>query len=242
MQENIGNVYRSLRESLIDTLTIPIVPICEAQRKDVNPKDLLDGGLFRKCDVYKGGGGYDKLPQIWKRRTGVDINPVQFVAQTWGCPLRCPYCYVTKDGVFGKPTTQTIEQIQNAMSRADLDVLHLMGGAPAIYLPLWKYIGYRVEYFHSDFLLIEHAYQDKDLRGLPGIHAVSVKHRSMYSNQTIQLFWDNLKRLLKNKVEFYITTTGKTGGMYRDILKYLPGATSPDDFNIEIKNYKALEK
>lgn len=42
-----------------------VVPICDKQMKDVNPSDVLNDGLYRKCDVYKGGGGYDMFPSIY---------------------------------------------------------------------------------------------------------------------------------------------------------------------------------
>jgi hypothetical protein len=31
----------------------PVVPLCEAQLKDVRPEDVLEGGLYRKCDTGK---------------------------------------------------------------------------------------------------------------------------------------------------------------------------------------------
>ena len=38
-----------------------VVPLCKNQLKDVDPKDILENGLYRLCDTYKSGGGYDKL-------------------------------------------------------------------------------------------------------------------------------------------------------------------------------------
>lgn len=40
----------------------PVVPLSEGQLKDVNPADILEEGLYRKCDTYRGGGGYDQFP------------------------------------------------------------------------------------------------------------------------------------------------------------------------------------
>jgi len=81
----------------------PVVPLCRAQLQDVSPIDILNDGLYRKCNTYKGGGGYDKFPAIFERRFGPAPNlHDQFVVQLAGCPLRCPYCYVTEAGVHGK--------------------------------------------------------------------------------------------------------------------------------------------
>ena len=79
----------------------PVVPVCKAQRKDVRPEDILHGGLFRLCDTYRGGGGYDQFNAIYEKCFGKKVNPTQFVVQLKGCPLNCDYCYVTNEGVSG---------------------------------------------------------------------------------------------------------------------------------------------
>lgn len=51
----------------------PVMPLCKAQLQDINPDDVLNGGLYRRCNTYKGGvvmtssrpsmnGGLGKLP------------------------------------------------------------------------------------------------------------------------------------------------------------------------------------
>ena len=45
----------------------PVVSPCSSQLRDVRPEDVLSGGLFRKCDTYRGGGGYGQLPQILEK-------------------------------------------------------------------------------------------------------------------------------------------------------------------------------
>jgi hypothetical protein len=30
----------------------PVVPLSEKQLKDVNPEDILENGLYRKCNIY----------------------------------------------------------------------------------------------------------------------------------------------------------------------------------------------
>ena len=36
-----------------------VVPLCKKQLLEVTPSDILNDGLYRKCNVYKSGGGYD---------------------------------------------------------------------------------------------------------------------------------------------------------------------------------------
>ena len=49
-----------------------VVPLCEKQLRDVNQKDILNNGLYRKCNIYKGGGGYDKFEDIYKKRNNLN--------------------------------------------------------------------------------------------------------------------------------------------------------------------------
>jgi hypothetical protein len=64
-----------------------VVPISKYQQLDVNHLVLLDGGAFRKCNTYKGGGGYDQFPAICERRLGKRLHQ-QFIVQLYGCNLR----------------------------------------------------------------------------------------------------------------------------------------------------------
>lgn len=222
----------------------PVMPICDAQKLDVRPDDLLNEGLFRKCDTYRGGGGYDKFGEIWLNRKGFAVNPVQFVVQLQGCPLKCPYCYVTEKGVFGPPVKMTTDELIQYYRQSRLQVFHLMGGAPALYLELWKEIADQVQVFHSDFLLVEKPYQRNWLQGLPGVHAVSLKTKDLYTPDQLDLLWKNLDLLIESQVEFYLTYTGARfdkNTLEKDIWKRY-GRLSKDVFYIEIQNYKALEK
>ena len=115
----------------------PVVPLCKNQLKDVRPEDVLNNGLYRKCDIYRGGGGYDQFNKIWEKRKGYRISPKQFVVQLAGCPLHCPYCYVTPDGINGKVVFKTTDEILTDYKDSNLQVFHLMGGAPALYLSHW---------------------------------------------------------------------------------------------------------
>ena len=153
-----------------------VVPISNNQLKDVSSEDLVRGGDFRICQTYKGGGGYDRFPFIAAER-GLVSNPElanrQLVVQLFGCNLDCPYCYVTRSGVWGKyteyPTGELVDIYHEAQAQNGANVFHLMGGAPALYLRHWPEL---VDYlcpstlFHSDLMLSESLYTQYILRKL----------------------------------------------------------------------------
>lgn len=216
----------------------PVVSLCEKQLRDVDPNDVLAGGLYRLCDIYKGGGGYDRFNGIYEKRFGWWPQSKQFVVQMYGCPLSCAYCYVTKEGVWGSPTLTTTTQLLSAYQHENVDVFHLMGGAPAIYLEYWKYIAEFVNVFHSDFLLVEQEYDKDWLEDLPGLHAVSIKH--FLDVDKYPIFWNNFDKLVECGVNFYITFTGKTY-LYRQILERYGKGILEDNFNIPIIEYEAIK-
>jgi len=89
-----------------------VCPIQGRQLRDVREEGLF--GDFRLCNTYRGGGGYDQFPKIYSGRHGIKEDKTlgrQFVVQLYGCPLECPYCYVTRDGIFGKTKAYTTEQL-----------------------------------------------------------------------------------------------------------------------------------
>lgn len=51
-------------------MNFEVMRLCPAQLLDINHADILEGGLYRKCNTYKGGGGYDQFPAIYQRRFG----------------------------------------------------------------------------------------------------------------------------------------------------------------------------
>ena len=158
-----------------------VVPLCKKQLLDVKPNDILSNGLFRTCDVYKSGGGYDKFPAICEKRLGRKTNPKQFVVQLYGCHLKCPYCYVTNDGVFGDYVEFTTEELVTEFRKTGLDVFHLMGGSPALYMEQWpeliEALGDDIV-FHSDLTLTEFKYGMSVLRDISKsncLYAVNIK-------------------------------------------------------------------
>ena len=186
------------------------VPLCKEQLLDIKPEDVLPGGVFRTCDVYKSGGGYDKFPSICEKILGMRTNPKQFVVQLYGCPLACPYCYVTPAGVWGKYIEYATNELLYKFSKTNCDVFHLMGGSPAIYLDHWKYIIYNLpinKIFHSDLLLIESMYIKRDLVSIARdncLYAVNIKGTDLinYRSNTnralnTQMFWYNFDLIVE---------------------------------------------
>lgn len=237
--------------------TWSVVPLCERQLKDVTPTDILNNGLYRKCNTYHSGGGYDKLPNILKER-GMLFSDKQFVVQLAGCPFRCPYCYVTPDGINGNAVGVSTEKLVQDFQSSGQDIFHLMGGAPALYLEHWGELikaleGIECRVFHSDLLLVEKEYTDELLKSIKndiGIHAVSIKgfDENSYKNNTgkkvnVELMRYNIKQLQRNKINHYFTFTGLGEEETIKAIKWLeiPSEQLKDSFIIKLKHYKALD-
>lgn len=199
----------------------PVVPLCEKQLRDINPDDVLNNGLYRKCDIYKGGGGYDKFEEIYHRRFNTSVPcRHQFVVQVAGCPLRCPYCYVTEEGVRGEADFLSTTQLTRDFHTSGCDVFHLMGGAPALYLDQWPELvaWLRGSIFHSDLLCLEQSYSSLTLAALTGhdnvLCALSIKGSTpaeFRKNTGVafdeKLFWGNFSKLVASHFPFYLTYT-----------------------------------
>lgn len=241
-------------------VTWPVVPICDAQRRDVNPNDLLNEGLYRKCNIYKSGGGYDKFPAIWEKRYGSRPEGIanQFVVQLKGCTLNCPYCYVTKAGVNGESVEVPTSKLVEDFKESGCGVFHLMGGAPALYLEHWPELLGVLDgaTFHSDFILNEKRYDVgvlKEIAAYPNqLHAVSIKgedaqayERNTATKVDPALMLDNLTALVDVGIPFYITFTGMLPEAIRDFKRAMeyPFYTVDifhDSFAIDLVDYEAL--
>lgn len=244
----------------------PVVPICEAQRQDIAPEHLFEGGLYRYCDTYKGGGGYDQFPKIFAKRNGWNefgLND-QFVVQLKGCPFKCPYCYVTPSGVNGEHILVSTDNMVKAYRNSGCSVFHLMGGAPAIYMNQWPELIDTLArsgafIFHSDFVLYEgeSIYDEGVLHELSErkhdcLYAVSIKGGSWaeYLNNTgvnVRMFkiWRNLELLIKHEIPFYMTFTGMSKESTEKFCMRVVDMFGPkcleDAFNIGLVHYKALD-
>lgn len=236
----------------------PVVPLSKGQLLDVNPNDILNGGLYRKCSTYRGGGGYDQFPLICERRLGQKLSE-QFVVQLQKCTLDCPYCYVTREGVWGKPKYIGTKQLVDDFIASGQEVFHLMGGAPVIYIDDWPELINAVLHnkpgtvFHSDLMLIEGSYKKETLEKLRYSHclfAVNIKgtdSSTWFKNtrRTPQwsLFWNNWRKVQTVGVPYYTTFTNastvqirrfwelaRRNGIYRD----------QDSYAIDLIDYEAI--
>jgi uncharacterized Fe-S cluster-containing radical SAM superfamily protein len=236
-----------------------VVPLCEEQLLDINPQDVLCNGLFRKCDVYKSGGGYDIFPKLFYKRKGYHTNPTQFVVQLYDCHLRCPYCYVTPNGIWNEPVELTSKELVEAFVETGLDVFHLMGGSPALYIEYWPEIidmldNYGQFIFHSDLLLTEKRYNRPLLKAISQencLYAVNIKGVTSedYKNNTCMeldssVFWLNFYDLVVCDVPFYVTFTNPDMNNYEIFCDHVRNVLGPgvleDAFVIELKEYKAV--
>lgn len=237
-----------------------VVPMCEAQLQDIDPKDVLEGGLYRKCNTYKGGGGYDQFPVIYNKRFGKhDGLNNQFVVQLQGCPLRCPYCYVTSEGIDGPSVGVYTDELVHAYRRSGCSVFHLMGGAPALYLEQWPELIEALDgaVFHSDLLLLEGEYSYVTLQKIAALrnslYAVSIKGSTLeeYKRLTgtsvdMQLLWRNLDRIVHAGLPMYMTYTGMTTASIdrftRELRhRHFSSDILEDAFAITLMHYKALD-
>lgn len=242
-----------------------VVPLCEKQLRDVDKSDILKDGLYRRCKTYKSGGGYDKFSNIYRKRSGVYSKQFtdQFVVQLYGCPLKCPYCYVTDDGVNGNYISVDTDVLVNDFVMSGLDVFHLMGGAPALYIDHWvdilKNTCQRYP-FHSDMLLVESLYDTEVLKDIAryresSLFAVSVKgadHEEFLKNTGVEwkasMFWQNLENLCKFDIPFYMTFTGMSDESIEKFKSQLHIAIPMyealclrDSFKIDLVHYAALD-
>lgn len=239
-----------------------VMHLCDRQLRDINANDILNNGLYRRCDTYKGGGGYDKFSDIYKNRTGQASNyNEQFVVQLKGCPLRCPYCYVTEDGVHsGEYSLISTDQLVKDFIDSKLPVFHLMGGAPALYIDYWKEILDKLDsktVFHSDLLLVEGEYSKNVIKELANyknsLYAVSIKgsNTTEFKNNTNvalneELFWGNFDKIVDCELPFYLTFTGMTDqsidSFKNTIVKKYGEHILNDSFPIQLIKYEALKQ
>lgn len=248
----------------------PVMKLCNKQLRDIDPDDILFDYMFRKCNTYHSGGGYDQFESIYNKRnySNLDLRN-QFVVQLKGCPLNCPYCYVTTEGVnSGESVYLTENDLVHYFKLSNCKVFHLMGGAPALYMEHWSELIDKLftevnpyEYvFHSDFLLIEKQYDEDTLMNLRKylntLYAVSIKGsdskefmrntRKLYDSK---LLFDNLELLVKYEIPFYVTFTNMTEDSicrFKEETTYRFGPNISDyifrdSFSIPLIHYKALD-
>ena len=226
-----------------------VVPVSNNQKLDVREEDLLEGGLFRKCSTYRGGGGYDKFPEMCYKHLGVRHSE-QFVVQLFGCNLDCPYCYVTREGVWGNFERLSTEKLIESFIKSGQETFHLMGGAPALQIEHWKDIIRNLPKettFHSDLMLTEKVYKKEVLESIKSnrcLYAVSVKGlteeehiKNTRKPFNSELFYTNLYKLIDLEVPFYFTFTDVDKNNMEKFLEEFP---DHDHFSIDLIGYNAL--
>lgn len=246
----------------MDSYKWRVCPVQGRQLKDVRLLDLWRD--FRFCNTYRGGGGYDQFPQIAKKRGFTckgDIG-LQFVVQLYGCPLGCPYCYVTKDGIFGKYKGYTSKQLLGAYGRAYIarqpGVFHLMGGAPALYHRHWPALLDEIPenvIFHSDLMLVERSYNLDALRhsnrdnALYAVNIKGVNAEDHFRNTGRKLddkqFWFNFYCVVDSGINFYLTFTNPDKDHLDEFKERIVGRYGDwvldDHFVIDLIDYEALK-
>jgi uncharacterized Fe-S cluster-containing radical SAM superfamily protein len=242
--------------------TFEVCPPQGRQLLDINKEDLF--GAFRICKTYKSGGGYDQFADIAKSRNiqNYGDRATQFVVQLYGCHLRCPYCYVTRDGIFGEVVRYTaaelVEEFLAAYKEKNCGTFHLMGGAPALYIKQWASILNLLPQgfiFTSDMLLTEHYYGLDTCKSIAipnTLYAVNIKGvtSSDYYKNTQRFidwkkFWTNLDDLVEAGVNFYFTFTNPDP---KHILQFIERMELTygkeimnDAFIIDLQEYEAIK-
>ena len=235
-----------------------VCPIQGRQLKDVREEDIF--GDFRLCNTYRGGGGYDQFPKIYSKRCGISEEGLgnQFVVQLYGCVLDCPYCYVTRDSVFGEYVTYGTADLIDWFRKSGASVFHLMGGAPAMYLPAWDDLLVRLEHneiFHSDMLLIDNVYKPHwlPLLKLPNsLVAVNIKgvtpedfEKNTKRKFNEKLFWYNFDVVVESGANFYLTFTNPDlhyiDNFKETVAKRYGNSVLEDSFTINLVDYEALK-
>jgi pyruvate-formate lyase-activating enzyme len=243
-----------------------VCPIQGRQLLDVRPEDIFRD--FRICKTYRSGGGYDKLPLIIKKRRMHVFSDIetQFVVQLYGCNLRCPYCYVTEDGVFGKYIEYLSKDLLFWFHKACVlykcGIFHLMGGAPALYIYDWPDLleKFPRQYiFHSDLMLTDRVYTNQIIKNINiqnSIYAVNIKGITdeNYFNNTgrkidWEMFWSNLGTLVDEGLNFYLTFTNPDLSYVEKFERKLISEFGTDgikilkdSFVIDLVNYNALKE
>lgn len=246
----------------------PVVPISTPQKLDVRDEDILNCGMYRLCNCTRAGGGYDPFPRLVESRFGFSNYNIQFVVQLRGCVLNCPYCYVTKEGVWGKSVPIRTSDIISDFQSSGTKVFHLMGGSPALYIGRWGDIISKLKefpdvVFHSDMLLMECDYSAKTLDEIfvgNSLYAINIKGTdpeeflintsTRLTSEMTSRFWNNLDVIVHADLQkhwyFTFTNCNENGvDRFLDMIKTrypyeLISLSLQEVVKIPIKQYKAL--
>jgi len=135
--------------------SIPISAIGNTQITDiVRSKGIIwYNKYFRVCTVLKGDNyqalNCDQSPYRIANYINGNIEDYNnhIIFQTPTCPLKCPYCYVDRlqNDIMMTPEEIIVEfkRLRNRIKKTlniDINVLHMMGGDPAVYAKFWPKI------------------------------------------------------------------------------------------------------
>ncbi len=166
-----------MEEAWLSNTHIPISEIGTYQLKDMEHSTGKQWytKYFRLCTVLKGPNYYasngDRSPYRMAHLFGGNFTDYNhhIIFQIPTCPYKCPYCYVDRleNDIQYTPIEIVNEFISlrnhiNQLFQYKVNVLHMMGGDPAIYAKFWPELrrelddnGLKDIILYSDCLMVE---------------------------------------------------------------------------------------
>jgi MoaA/NifB/PqqE/SkfB family radical SAM enzyme len=251
-------------------MKIPISKLGKTQRIDVEKSTgiVFHDNIARICTVVKDKNAYDnrgdKSPYRMAELFGGDWHDYNnhFIVQAAGCPLKCPYCYVDNLKANLSMSADDLvkryakfKEIVEPRFNIKVNVLHFMGGAPALYCKFWKELrdsldnhGFKDTVMFSDVILVENYFAKQKPWKMMDLHHFIVtgclkgtSKENFVKNTGFDLFEQSLKEL-KNYLSFknfYLTLIGCNEAELPKIYKIIP--RDRIDF-LNIINYEVTKK
>ena len=171
--------------------TIPISKIGEIQKVDIQRSKgiVLHDDYARICSVYKnnksaiGDTSPHRIAKVFGGRWQ-DYNN-HFVVQVSGCPLCCNYCYVEEVSPSRDFSTQALvdlfiqfRSVALDSYRTTVNVLHLMGGDPALYCTFWPLLRHELDSrgMKGVILLSNTVLVEREVRGVSPWKYLDIPH------------------------------------------------------------------
>ena len=164
-------------------MKVPISKIGPRQLVDVQNSTGLThyNDYYRLCTVVKDADAFDirhdPSPFRMAKLFGGNWRNYNqhFIVQAAGCPLHCPYCYVDNLKRDRMITAQELvsdfiefQEEVRIIHKITVQVLHFMGGAPALYPDFWPEIRKELDregqgdvVLFSDVVFVENLYTGK---------------------------------------------------------------------------------
>jgi len=208
-------------------------------------KDIEDssGIIFydkfaRVCSVIKQPDALDnredkspyRMAELFGRNY-LDYNN-HFIVQVAGCPFHCPFCYVDnkkQDAIF--TAKEIVAKFRHFRRFYNLNVLHLMGGAPGFYCEIWPELrqtlddnGFSEVILFSDVILVENHYY-----GLRPWQYLNLHHFMLTGG------------LKGTSVPNFVKNTGMPEDLYKGVLEELRHYIVYKNFYCTCINYEESE-